>query len=183
MTVTARTIEPQPGWSHAATREQTWNKRHLWGIGYVAALGVVVAVYFLVTGQVHTRRDVEALVIMAAAWSLPWLWLMWYVDPKVRQRRYLRKYPWVAYDAHVSGFTTKILRCVVTFTDDQGKQRNYRVEPNDDDYARGNRTIWFAGVPGRTAAVVSLREGACTGMAYVSQYVPSGSAAGPGGRS
>lgn len=167
----SRVIEPQPGLANPATRDQQWHVRHLRGLLFVACFGLFAFAYYGLTGQLRSGRDVVALAIVSCVWAALFLSLAWYLDPKVRQKRYLRKHAWVEYDANVSGFNTKVLKCVVTVKDDSGRLHNYRVEPNDDDYERGRRAVWFAGTPGKIG-VVSLRDGACTGMAYPSQFVP-----------
>ena len=161
-------VEPRPALAHPATRDQQWHVQHLWGLVVVASLAVYPMGYLVASGQLHGATQDLFAVAVVVGWAVPWLLLAWYLDPAVRQRRYLRKYPWVAYPGRVvrTGSRSSLGSALVWFTDDGDRQWAYRVAPNDDDFAEGHRPVWFAGEPGRTAGVVSLRDGACTGMAY-----------------
>ncbi|MGH3413709.1 MAG: hypothetical protein ACRDPH_11590 [Marmoricola sp.] len=136
----------------------------------IGAFGFIGVIYAALTGPVGLGGTPLGVWIGAGVWAVLCLGLAWYVDPAVRQRRYLRKYPWVEFpDAAVERTAyTKVGRVKVVFTDASGKQYRYQMAPNDDDFAEGERAIWFAGQPGHNGAVISLRDGACTGMAYIS---------------
>lgn len=163
----SQVVEPQPALAHPATHEQQWHVKHLWGLVYLAACAPLAILVVAVLGKLPASALPLACGIGVVI-ALPFLALAWYLDPAVRQRRYLRKYPWVAFPAKVTrlGRNTSLGNALVRFTDEHGRQWAYLVTPNDADFAEGERPIWFAGEPGRTAGVISLREGACTGMAY-----------------
>ena len=142
--------------------------KHLWGLIWLASVGTYPMGYFAVSGQLQGAGQYWGALGVAVGWALPWLALAWYLDPAVRQRRYLRTFPWVEFPATVKhlGTNSSLGNVVVRFTDERHRHWTYLVAPNDADFAEGERPVWFAGKPGATAAVISLREGACTGMAY-----------------
>lgn len=157
-------IEPQPAAAYPLTKDQSWHTPSLaWAYGRALLFAVVGGTLVgLLAAGVGRYVGVAVVVLLAAGYA----WWARSTNPKVMQQRILRADPWVVYEAHVTRTApTKLGDTRVEFTDAQGRERTYQVAPNDPNFQLGQRSIWFAGTPGDRLAVISLREGVCTGLA------------------
>ena len=161
-----RPIHPAPALAHPATQAQRWHQRHYWPVlGFGVPLTLMSAVSLvLFLGDDHEQWAWG----LVGPFGLFLLGAAWYLDEVPRQKRLLRRTPWVEYPlANVTTTAlTKVGDVSVQFLDGDGRTHTYQMRTNDYAFEQGDRPIWFAGTPGRQWAVLSLRQGQCTGMGY-----------------
>jgi len=168
-----------PAHQHPETANQHWHTRRNWPLWFISTVSVSLAVYGTIAVLVF-QRDPDTAPWLLLPWAIAifFVWLTWFCDPQVRQKKFLRRYSWIEYDATVRRSTYRQGMAMVTLRPKPWKEFVYRVEePNDDNWQDGDRKILAAGELGRSAIVIALRGGECTGMAYLTN---SGRLGGPG---
>jgi hypothetical protein len=168
-----------PACLHPETANQRWHTHRNWPLLIISTTSVGLALYGTIAVLI-VQFDPTMAAWLIAPWGIACLfvWLTWFCDPKVRQKKFLRRYSWIEYDATVRRSRYRKDMALVTLRPKRWTEFVYRVEePNDGNWEVGERKILAAGELGRSAIVIALRGGECTGMAYQTN---SGRLGGPG---